>query len=97
MTTLTLQSTTAALLVAALNTAAMSPHHPWCRVATSGPKQPCSCHVEKSVRALEALAADTQEAVPVDTCRSESWSVPLSLPSFPGGISTDQPIAIEPT
>ena len=63
MSMIMIRQVTAELVVSALGTAAMSPHHPWCRVATSGPKQPCSCHVRKAALALEALAVDAQ-AVP---------------------------------
>jgi hypothetical protein len=53
----TLPHSTLELILAALQTAAMSPHHPWCRVARSGPKMRCDCHVAASSRAVEALTS----------------------------------------
>lgn len=52
----TLPNSTIDLILTALQTAAMSPHHPWCRVARSGPKMRCDCHVAASSRAVEELA-----------------------------------------
>jgi hypothetical protein len=55
MQLITLPAKTVQLILSALQTAAMSPHHPWCHVARSGPQQRCDCHVAKSSRAVQLL------------------------------------------
>lgn len=57
MNATTLPAATIELVLSALQTAAISPHHPWCRMARSGPRYRCDCHVAAASRAVELIAS----------------------------------------